>query len=349
MLETLFVFVDSEALYAARFDVDGGALRRLAELVSRGRIRIVVPEVAAQEYNKKLEERLEESVSSLQSFQNKAGLLSLAGNSDISRALGPVDIDALRGAVKARFLEYVEQLNPIRIETPPEALAKILDAYFQGRPPFGNPKKKHEFPDAVILCSVEDWCEQEDLRCYVVSRDGDMKATADTSDHLIHIESLDQLFDLITAEDEKVGALLEAADEFLREAIKSRFENAGFHLEDEDGEVYSVAVESVDIDDVRVQDIDEQNILIEVSGTVRFSAEIAYWDMVHAIYDSEDKRLIPFERIQTTVRTRSTFQGYGTIMATDADLLEVDEVDVDLNLGWSVGVDPHEANRDPWD
>jgi hypothetical protein len=37
------------------------------------------------------------------------------------------------------------------IELPKSALKQVLDLYFARRPPFGEGKKKSEFPDAFVL------------------------------------------------------------------------------------------------------------------------------------------------------------------------------------------------------
>lgn len=44
--------------------------------------------------------------------------------------------------------------------------------YFEGKAPFGTGQKKHEFPDAFILNTIETWSKLNDIEVYIISLDG---------------------------------------------------------------------------------------------------------------------------------------------------------------------------------
>ena len=75
MLETSFVFVDTQAFRAARFAFDGGSLKRLCQLVKSGRLDLVMPTITKREIRKKLSEHVDEVLSAVQSARTKATIL----------------------------------------------------------------------------------------------------------------------------------------------------------------------------------------------------------------------------------------------------------------------------------
>lgn len=58
------------------------------------------------------------------------------------------------------------------------------------KPPFGETKKKDEFPDAFVLAALEGWCEKNNERIYVASTDPDLKLFCETNQNLFYIKRL---------------------------------------------------------------------------------------------------------------------------------------------------------------
>ena len=52
-------------------------------------------------------------------------------------------------------------------------VAELVGRYFDGSAPFGAARKKHEFPDAIALLSLEKWAERKQKRILAVSEDSD--------------------------------------------------------------------------------------------------------------------------------------------------------------------------------
>jgi hypothetical protein len=51
----------------------------------------------------------------------------------------------------------------------------VVENYFKQEPPFGDGKKKHEFPDAIVLSAIENWCKKHKQKIYFISSDSDLK------------------------------------------------------------------------------------------------------------------------------------------------------------------------------
>lgn len=74
--------------------------------------------------------------------------------------------------------------------------------YFEQLPPF-EVKKKSEFPDAASLLALESYAKNHGTQGIVVSKDGGWAAFANESDHLYHVNSLDELVALFESKGEK--------------------------------------------------------------------------------------------------------------------------------------------------
>lgn len=72
-----------------------------------------------------------------------------------------------------RFKEYAK----IKIIHPQEKfeIAKVLNKYFKSEAPFNISKKKSEFPDAISLKIIEDYCGDKNIRAIHLSSDKDFE------------------------------------------------------------------------------------------------------------------------------------------------------------------------------
>jgi len=71
------------------------------------------------------------------------------------------------------------------------SVATLVYMYFQATPPFGPAgEKKHEFPDALALLTIEAWAKENETKVLAVSSDAGWKKFAESSDHIDVVENL---------------------------------------------------------------------------------------------------------------------------------------------------------------
>lgn len=100
-------------------------------------------------------------------------------------------------------------------------IADLMKRYFQPSLPFeSSGDKKHEFPDAIALITLESWAEEHNKPILLVSNDRGWQAFAEASNHLACVAALDQALALFQKRDatrtqlvDHVAALLEAEAE----------------------------------------------------------------------------------------------------------------------------------------
>ncbi|MBY0412473.1 MAG: PIN domain-containing protein [Burkholderiaceae bacterium] len=100
-------------------------------------------------------------------------------------------------------------------------IADLMKRYFQPSLPFERSgDKKHEFPDAVALITLESWAEEHNKPILLVSNDRGWQAFAEASNRLSCVADLDEALELFQKRDatriqlvDHVTALLEAEAE----------------------------------------------------------------------------------------------------------------------------------------
>jgi hypothetical protein len=227
---TLSAFaLDTSIIEAASFRFDKGALRLLTSQLPTW-LQLVMPSIVEQEV---FDHR--------SAHVNRAEQQIKAGYADLRRHGGPgflnaepvVAEDAIEVAgvfFDQQIERFIESFNGARLDLSMDGLAqKLFDAYFNLHPPFGAGKdKKHEFPDAAILFTLEDFASQRGIQLIAVSKDDGWKAFAARSPHIFCVSSLDDLtslFEHTTSEAlsvrRKIVAELDRENSQLRRKIKS--------------------------------------------------------------------------------------------------------------------------------
>lgn len=85
--------------------------------------------------------------------------------------------------------------------THPSLGTDIFNMYFQSYPPFGGGKdKKHEFPDAAALLSLDYMATEKGISIIVVSKDDGWKAYAERSKNIFCVSSLTDLTSLFLSD-----------------------------------------------------------------------------------------------------------------------------------------------------
>lgn len=271
-LQTKFVFIDSEAFRAAQFDWAGRRLSKLLELAKGGHIVLLTTGITKREVKAQFRELVKDAsgaVNKVRVVLEQLGFAEIIAGVNASSAADKLD------AAFARFLTEAQV-----IEVPVTATVDgLFDDYFAHRPPFGDKKKKAEFPDAAVVASLRSWCESRMTKAYVVSRDPDLKDCCAEGGPLFSSESISDLLTKANATKELYDALSTAigANEYvsdrLAEQVKEEEINTGRRSKFEDRSITKAEIERVDrinILDVEILDRDDRQFICEVE----FEAEI---------------------------------------------------------------------------
>jgi hypothetical protein len=138
MLQTQWVFLDTEVFVAHRFMFETGPLKRLVDLSAAGTVHLVITDATAREVRKKIEDHVDEARGGIEK--------KLAGAPAVRALIDPalfatLDAAALRDQLFAKFEEFLTNSKAERLPHLDEAVKQVLDDYFDLEPPFGKGDK----------------------------------------------------------------------------------------------------------------------------------------------------------------------------------------------------------------
>ena len=159
---------------ASRLNFAGPALLRLTALAAQGTVRVFTTPVIRREVEAQIEELAEAGQGAASAFRAKATRLSGVPLPPEVRAWFDTAYDPAHVArhLTEAFHTFLRAARVVDVPLNHTDTAAVFGAYFDRRPPFGDGKKKSEFPDAFIVAALDGWCREHREQMYVVSADG---------------------------------------------------------------------------------------------------------------------------------------------------------------------------------
>lgn len=291
--------------------LEQGLLKRMRQFRNTN-VSVLVSEIVARELHSHLLADAEKSHVSLRKalkdMEDSAEVSSRTTRDVINKLIGE---KTPKTTADGRWNRFVEETGAIIVPVEPSALKEILDRYFLSQPPFKEGDKKHEFPDAFALLSLERWAAAQKALVLVVSGDGDWKSYCEESSQLVIVDDLGSALGCFQDEAanyfcSELATSLAAGDRFgLVNAIKDAVKNQHSQIEvsvDADSQ-FSVQEEfeehSVEFVDFHPSLVDAEcepiefdgkslSVLVRVKAVVHVSIEFSFakWDSIDREYIS---------------------------------------------------------------
>lgn len=310
------VFIDTSIFISNNYAYHNATFKALMKYVSQDRIQVVLTSVTVQEVKSHIERDTEKAANAIKKARSEARILRNLSDHPISQLFTDFDLKSLREVLLEQFDSFLSAARVTVVPISEADAQKVFELYFKKKEPFGDGKKKSEFPDAFALSALNEWCESEGEKAYVVSSDPDMKGAVKSFPCLIHLHTLEEFVARITLYYEKLAPLalrlIEENQSAIREAVSDQFSGLGFYLEDQDGYVNEIRVAEVEggqsylFSVVPGEEGESAVAHFELTTGVKFLADVTYDNLDTAAYDSEDKVLIPWEEVSKTVEQSET-------------------------------------------
>ena len=309
-LESICAYIDSSIFIGKNYQYNHPAFVALKEQVANGRIRLILTHITLNEVKSHKALDLERALQEVKKIRAKVKVLR-NHPTQFSVLFEDHDLPTLQKTLEDQFQVFLDDTKA-HIISPSEANTDLIfDLYFNKKLPFGPGKKKQEFPDAFILSALNEWAttslgEHESI--YVISGDSDMDLPNEAFPRLVTANSLESFVDYVSTHFETLAPLakelVEQNTQQIQELIVPQFESLGFIIDDQDGEVSDVSVDSIEEFENYLLSItpgDNANTpneaKFELITSIKFTANLIYDDLETAMYDSEDKCLIPWQTV----------------------------------------------------
>jgi len=306
------VFIDANVLIQTGKPPGGPIFDRILDLVEAGFIEVLTTDLTKAEVAKKY-------------AQNDYDVIKEIGRPHFRKIASVIEGVELPEVTKAEIKEklrnkYVDEteamfrnLNAKELSIDSVAPTNVFTDYTNETGFFSGEVKKDQFPDAFIFeCLNKE--ASSDTPVIIISNDGDFQVPCISQEHITILKTIPDLF-------KNLGLVVEAPDieGFLEEHQEEVVKMV-------DGELSNWALQAIDVEDGETDETTVKNVCftqlmsfgqgaegkgILVVGKIEITADATYthpsWDT--AIYDSEDKVLIPFESVngETEIELEADF------------------------------------------
>lgn len=322
-----FVFVDTSVFIAENYW--GKKLQSLFDLASRGVIKLILPEIIQKEILFHLNKSIENEYANITRLRTgilkhcedvKDKLDNLPNKSDIGIAV--------INNFERQFLTTTEI-----IKTPTNFdLNTILNKYFEGEYPFSE-KKKAEFPDAIALQLLEDWCKSNECKCICLSRDGDLMKF--NSKRIIYQDYTTYINEKLKEEAAIVAEAIKYAEDN-DSIIKQEIENWLNDNLDNDvlyctylmvENIHDYTIDNIYIDDdfeYTVASVSNDDVYLEAKAHVWIRVEVSHPDYDSGYYDREDNRWYFINESMDQVVEKELYIPISILFSKDDEKLQID-------------------------
>jgi len=346
-LESRLVFIDTSAYEQKNYQFGEHSLGKLQELVEDEKIMLLITDVTKSEIQSHLEKLASESVSKIKKIQKEAMFLRNTPELSCFGIFTKLSTEEIFNIVNDKFLELVEGGYVEEISVGSVDPKVVFNKYFGQFPPFEKESKKHEFPDAFVLEAIHQASELRGQSIYLISNDGDMKSYAEEADNLLHLNSVDEIIDLVLRNDAELAkpanfadSVLESLQERLIAQVEEYLENSEFYSDDVDGwdnEITSIDIEEVKIAHKSLLHVSSEEAQYEMIFECSINAYYSFSDYDRSPWDGEDKAYVFVLKNLATKSHCEKYSAYVNISYVDGikgngDIDEVEFIDSRFEL-----------------
>jgi len=171
-----------------------------------------------------------------------------------------------------------------------------------------------------------------------------MERACEGQESLVFLDSLEKLLNIVAKDDKILAAFAESTFEHLEpeitKGIIDRFGWLGFMVEDEEGEVDSTEVMTVNINEHYLIYVTDKDASFRLGVSIDYSADVTYCDPDSGIYDKEEGRMLYRETIDETVHrtvelsvdVQISFNRLGDPWSARLDGVSIDASDVYVSI-----------------
>lgn len=349
--ELRLLSIDTSIFDRFKHSLEHGLLQRLSQFRNTD-VQVVLSEIVIGELRAHMINEASEAGDLLKSALKKVGAswnVSSAQREEILVTL--LRNHTVETMVEERLAHFLQANEVTVVAAAPNApIDEVVRRYFQSDAPFGNGKqKKHEFPDALALLSLQGYAAREGWNMLVVSGDGGWKEFADQSRRLVCVSDLAdalsyfQTFPLAAcarlAQRLHAGELQELTDE-VQSAVAGVADGMDLHIEADSAYYYDYSLPEVEVLEVRYED-DRLFVPVEQDGDVYgFELAVLARTMVtcHFTFEMKDWVDKDYIRIGSTTEIADVDMNFRLTVTIEGDpegafeVIDVEVIDSDARV-----------------
>lgn len=305
------VFLDSNIFIACKYNISKDSpLGILLRYVKTGKIKLYLSNIVKREVEAHICESAENAIGYFEkalSETKKHIAENLIEDTSLNPFLNLPTKQCIKDELKTKFEQYLLNSNATILDNQDITCDAILDDYFSGIAPFEKrEKKKHEFPDAIMIAKLKKEFPKGKI-LWVISNDEGVKQALHSESQFQCLSRLQDLYDLINKNDHVYQEIknyfssnVEKIDSIVLEKIGlCEIEVDGTDCDSSgvvDGFEYDetdiLRVSNLEVELDSVDEISESNVIVTTLCSAHFLVWGSYNDFNKGIWDSEDKEYV---------------------------------------------------------
>ena len=302
------IFIDTSIIMGGNY-FESTKLKEILKLATEGHLQILTPEITYREIEKHAIADINKAIKEQKKYREESRIL---------RNVPSVKDDFKLYKKPEIKKEFFDDLNKkltdakyIRVPYPTSGIDDIFKKYFANEAPFDGEAKKHEFPDAFALRSMEEWCERNGQKCIVLSKDSDMINYKSNS--LVHRE-LSEYVDTKLREVSEIRFLKLADTVYKSESLDIEDQIKSWVKEQVDDysafdeyfnyyEVHDIQIKKLKVEllGYKFTSVTKDSVTFHSEAKIILHVEVEVDDENNGYYDSEEKEWIALDTRRETI------------------------------------------------
>jgi predicted nucleic acid-binding protein len=154
-MDTSIVFIDTSIFISKNYHFERSEFQSLIRLAKDDKINVVMAEITLQEIKSHIAEDTEKAIQEIQKTRSKAKILRNFSELPLGALFEDIDLCQYQEKLQQKLESFIKNCKIKIITNNAADIDNVFKLYFEKKAPFGEGKKKSEFPDAFVLDSLD--------------------------------------------------------------------------------------------------------------------------------------------------------------------------------------------------
>lgn len=333
-----YIFIDT-CIFESENYLKGQRIKQLLKLSQENHIKILISDITLEEIYSHFDKKVKEARVKLNKLRDEVRILKILDSTSFLKEIPSENY--LFNLLKEKFDDSLEKAKVVKIKFPIIETETLFLDYFSSKPPFNIKDKKSEFPDAIVIKSIEGWCKENNQKCHFFSADKNFVDCKSEyilfgEDYKIYLENKlkkianDRKSQII----EKISALYisskERLEENLRMLINEKLNDESEYYDVTVLEIHDINVVKLDVhlDDYQITAIHDNIVLLEAKAEVNIEIQLEIDDANQSWYDDEDRE---WHYMATEIKEEIVNETYAISLEIQIPEAGLDFMDIEID------------------
>jgi hypothetical protein len=310
----IYVFIDTSIFLGNGFSVERTMFKTLRSLCDSKKVQLISTDITNNEINSNIVRSIKELKTEFKKIASKNPIITTIGGEGYKDFIDSKITEKISKEVKEQVDTYLKECNTQILNASEQSAKQVFDDYFFKKPPFGEGKKKYEFPDAFVLSALKNWCLENNTDIITISADKDFEKFCAKEKNFKFFPSLYEFINFILLDEDNIVAVIHKMvkdnEERISEKVGKEMEDIGVYLDDAEGEVFFIKIQDLSFVDISVVALDGNKAEIYCLVDTTLCFDVSYWDPDSwtSIKDDGVKEIFYHHRIEGEVDRKFTIE-----------------------------------------